>query len=136
MRGSVCRARAWVHRTDTGVNLDSTKCHMSRKPARLRAAHTSSDFEIGVISRNSTASTSELTGARRHCAARRTLTSMPRGAMPLRVRVERPVSPQAHGSCVTFLRLGSLQFGVMGFDPLFELLEREDPFVVILSGED
>src|SRR4051812_41609788 len=37
--------------------------------------------------------TSELTGTQRHCAARRTLTSTPCGAMPLRVRVERPVSP-------------------------------------------
>lgn len=42
-------------------------------------------------------STSELTGAQRHCAARRTLISAPCGAMPLCVRVERPVKAQAHG---------------------------------------
>jgi hypothetical protein len=33
--------------------------------------------------------TLELTGTQRHCAARRKLTSTLRGAMPLRVRVER-----------------------------------------------
>lgn len=36
--------------------------------------------------------TLELTGRQRHSAARRTLTSTARGGMPLRVRVERPVS--------------------------------------------
>ena len=35
--------------------------------------------------------TLELTGTQWHCAAGRKLTSTPRGAMPLRVRVERPV---------------------------------------------
>lgn len=46
--------------------------------------------------------TSELTGAQRHCAARRTLTSTHRGAMPLRVRVERLV--RAHDSSLQLPR--------------------------------
>jgi hypothetical protein len=38
--------------------------------------------------------TSELTGTQRHCAAGRMRIGTPSGAVPLRVRVERPVSPQ------------------------------------------
>jgi hypothetical protein len=48
-----------------------------------------------------------LTGAQRHCAAWRTLTSTPRGALPLRVRVERNVRPRLemlHDSRPTSLR--------------------------------
>jgi len=42
--------------------------------------------------------TSGLTGTQRHCAARRMLPRTARGAMPLRVRVERPVRRQAQSS--------------------------------------
>jgi hypothetical protein len=46
-----------------------------------------------LISRIPCALTSELTGTQRHCAARRKLPRTACGAMPLRVRVERPVRP-------------------------------------------
>ena len=52
--------------------------------------------ELPAVADESGRSTFELTGAQRHCAARRTLASTPRGAMPLRVRVERPVRPRCH----------------------------------------
>src|SRR5207237_306533 len=50
-----------------------------RDEREVRALHVSSGL------------TSELTGTQRHCAAWRTLTSPPCGAMPLRVRGERAV---------------------------------------------
>jgi hypothetical protein len=56
-----------------------------------QCGHVSFDSRAVVGSMGVYGLTSELTGRQWHCAARRMLRRTARGAMPLRVRVERPV---------------------------------------------
>lgn len=106
MRWSLLTVRSWPivrvkrRRADAGNRCQTDIGRLKAASGWLQSStarkRMSTIGQEPAVADESGRSTFELTGAQRHCAARRTLASTPRGAMPLRVRVERPVRPRCH----------------------------------------